>query len=406
MTQYTCKVGTPGGDIQELAFQSENERLLKSELVEKGYHVFWVKKSFSLSSLTSLGQVGRQRIKSTEFMVFNQELSALLRAGLPLLQSLDIMLERMKNPLFKQVIADVREKVKAGTSISDAFRAHGDLFPRIYSASLLAGEKSGSLEEVIQRYVRYLKLTEATKNKVIAALVYPVILFAALLGAASFLILWVVPRFAGFFEGFDADLPLITVVMLGVATTVRANLYIIFPALLAALALGYIWSRRAGSRVTLDRFKLRVPFLGPVLHLFATSQLFRSLATLLAGGIPLVQSIEVAASSVGNRFIGESVSPVADRVSEGKSFSASLDATEQFSNIAIEMSRVGETTGSLSEMLTNIADFADEEIENRLNIMLAMLTPIVLVLLGGFVAIILLALYLPLFSMAGAARGA
>jgi type IV pilus assembly protein PilC len=406
VTQYTCKVGTPGGDIQELAFQSENEHLLRSELVEKGYHIFWVKKSFSLGSLGSLGSAGRQRIKSTEFMIFNQELSALLRSGLPLLQSLDIMLERMKNPLFKRVIADVREKVKAGTSISDAFRSHGDLFPRIYSASLLAGEKSGSLEEVIQRYVRYLKLTEATKNKVIAALIYPVILFMALIGAASFLLLWVVPRFSGFFDGFDTELPLITIVMLGVANTFRANLYIIVPSLLAALALGYVWSRRSGSRVTLDRFKLRLPFLGPVLHLFATSQLFRSLATLLAGGIPLVQSIEVAAASVGNRCIGESVSPVADRVSEGKSFSASLDATGQFSNIAIEMARVGETTGSLSEMLTNVADFADEEIDNRLNIMLAMLTPVVLVLLGGFVAIILLALYLPLFSMAGAARGA
>ena len=219
------------------------------------------------------------------------------------------------------------------------------------------------------------------------------------------MLLWVVPRFSGFFDGFHADLPLMTVVMLGMANAFRANLYIIAPALLAALALGYVWSRRAGSRVTLDRFKLRFPFLGPVLHLFASSQLFRSLATLLAGGIPLVQAIQVAASSVGNRFIGESVSPVADRVSEGKSFSASLDATKQFSNIAIEMARVGETTGSLSEMLTNVADFADEEIENRLNIFLAMLTPIVLVLLGGFVAVILLALYLPLFSMAGAARG-
>jgi type IV pilus assembly protein PilC len=246
-------------------------------------------------------------------MIFNQELSALLRAGLPLLQSLDIMLERMKNPLFQQVIADVREKVKAGTSLSESFRSHGDLFPRIYSASILAGEKSGSLEEVIQRYVGYLKLMEATKNKVIAALVYPVILFTALIGAASFLLLWVVPRFSGFFHGFDTELPLITIVVLGVANPFRANLYIIVPAFFAALALGFIWSRKSGSRVTLDRFKLRFPFLGPVLHLFATSQLFRSLATLLAGGIPLVQSIEVAAASVSNRFIGESVSPVADK---------------------------------------------------------------------------------------------
>lgn len=404
MTEFSCKVGTPSGDIQELSFQTDSEGSLREELVEKGYHVFWIKRSIRLSSLGSLFHSGKGKIRNTEFTVFNQELAALLKAGLPLLQSLDIMLERMKNPLFKQVLADIREKIKAGTSLSEAFLSHGELFPRIYSASLLAGEKSGNLEEVIRRYVNYLKLTEGTKNKVVAALVYPVILFGALIAAATFLLLWVVPRFSGFFEGFDSELPFLTVVLLGIASTLQDHLTLISIAIVASLMLLYLWSKRAGSRVAIDRWKLRLPFLGPVIHLFSTSQLFRSLATLLSGGIPLVQSIDIAAAAVGNRFIGETVSPVADRVREGKSFSANLDATGQFSNIAIEMARVGETTGSLADMLSSVADFSDEEIENRLNIMLAMLTPAVLILLGVFVAIILLALYLPLFSMAGAAR--
>ncbi len=176
-------------------------------------------------------------------------------------------------------------------------------------------------------------------------------------------------------------------------------------AVIAGLAVAYIWSRREGSRVTLDRLTLRLPFLGPVLHLFATSQLTRALSTLLYGGIPLVQAIEIAAGAIGNRFMGGRVAPVADRVREGKSFSACLDATDQFSNMAIEMTKVGETTGSLADMLASVADFSDEEIENRLDLMLAMLTPVVLMVLGGFVALILLSLYLPLFSMAGAARG-
>jgi type IV pilus assembly protein PilC len=260
------------------------------------------------------------------------------------------------------------------------------------------------LEEVIQRYVHYLKLTEGTRRKVQAALIYPMILFGALIGAAAFMLLWVVPRFAGFFDGFEADLPLLTVILLTVAQTIRGHLAIFVSALFAAGIAVSFWSRRSGSRAIIDRLKLRLPFLGPVVHLFATSQLFRSLATLLSGGIPLVQSIEISSESVGNRFMGVTVAPVADRVREGKSFSQSLEATGQFSNIAIEMARVGETTGSLSHMLTSVADFADEEIENRLNIMLAMLTPAVLILLGGFVAIVLLAIYLPLFSMAGVAQ--
>lgn len=404
MTQFLAKVGTAAGDIEELALTSDSERTLREDLRERGYHVFWVKRSLGLPSLRSIFKEGRQRITQTEFTLFNQELAALLRAGLPLLQCLDIMLERMKNPLFERVLRDVRDKVKSGTSLSDAFRSHGELFPRIYSASLVAGEKSGGLETVISRYVQYLKLTEATKKKVVAALVYPAFLFAALTVAAAFLLLWVVPRFAGFFEGFDAELPVLTRILLGLAHTLRDHIGLIALALAGSGMFFFIWSTREGSKRIIDRFLLRLPFLGPVLHLFATSQLTRSLGTLLSGGIPLVQAIDIAAGSVGNRHIGDAVKPVAERVREGKAFSSSLDETGEFSNLTIEMVKVGENTGGLAEMLSNVASFADEEIDNRLNLMLSMLAPVVLFFMGGLVAVILLAIYLPMFDLINAAR--
>jgi type IV pilus assembly protein PilC len=403
MTQFLAKVGTATGDIEELELTSASEVSLRTELREKGYHVFWVRRSLPVPSLRSLFQ-GQKRISQTEFTLFNQELAALLRAGLPLLQSLDIMLERMQNPFFQSVLKDVRDKVKSGTALSDAFRSHGDLFPRIYSASLVAGEKSGGLETVIQRYVQYLKLTEGTKKKVVAALVYPVFLFFTLIVAAAFLLLWVVPRFAGFFEGFNAELPFLTVVLLTVATTLRAQLWLILLVLVGGGALFYGWSRREASKVLIDRYLLKLPFLGPVLHLFATSQLTRSLGTLLAGGIPLVQAIDIAAGSIGNRHVGNTVMPVAGRVREGKAFSSSLEETREFSNLTIEMVKVGENTGGLAEMLHNVADFADEEIDNRLNLMLAMLAPVVLMFMGGMVAVILLSIYLPMFDLINAAR--
>ena len=405
MTQFLAKVGTTTGDIEELALSAESERTLRSDLQDRGYHVFWVRRSLRLSSIRSVFQEGRQRITQTEFTLFNQELSALLRAGLPLLQSLDIMLERMKNPLFKRVLGDIRDKVKSGTALSDAFRSHGDLFPRIYSASLVAGEKSGELEQVIQRYVQYLKLTEGTRKKVVAALVYPIFLFATLIAAAAFLLLWVVPRFAGFFEGFDAELPILTRVLLGVANTLRSQIVLIAIALVTGTVLLITWSKREGSRAIMDRYLLKIPFIGPVLHLFATSQLTRSLGTLLSGGIPLVQAIEISAGSIGNRHIGSAVLPVADQVREGKSFSMTLEDTGEFSNLTSEMVKVGENTGGLSEMLQNVADFADEEIDNRLNLMLSMLAPVVLLFMGGLVAIILLSIYLPMFDLINAARG-
>jgi len=326
MGQFLVKVGTATGDIEELALTAADEGVLRTDLRDRGYHVFWVRKSLGLPSLKSLFK-GQKRISQTEFTLFNQELAALLRAGLPLLQCLDIMLERMPNPLFRSVLKDVRDKVKSGTALSDAFRAHGDLFPRIYSASLVAGEKSGGLETVIQRYVQYLKLTEGTRKKVVAAMVYPIFLFITLIISSAFLLLWVVPRFAGFFEGFDADLPFLTVALLTVANTLRDNLWFILAALAAGAYFFYSWSRREGSKAVFDRVLLKVPFLGPIFHLFATSQLTRSLGTLLSGGIPLVQAIDIAAGSIGNRHVGQAVVPVAERVREGKAFSVSREET-------------------------------------------------------------------------------
>lgn len=404
MTQFLAKVGTLTGDIEELALSADSESGLRVELQDKGYHVFWVRKSLGLGALKNPFSA-RQRITQTEFTLFNQELAALLRAGLPLLQSLDIMLERMSNLLFKRVLADIRNKVKSGTALSDAFRSHGDLFPQIYSASLLAGEKSGGLETVIARYVQYLKLSEATRKKVIAALVYPAFLFVTLIGAAAFLLLWVIPRFAGFFEGFDADLPILTVVLLTVAETLRDYLVLILLVVAGAGMFFYAWSKRPGSKAVIDRLLLKLPFLGPILHLFATSQLTRSLGTLLSGGIPLVQAIDISAGSIENRHIGGAVIPVADRVREGKAFSSSLDETGEFSNLTVEMVKVGENTGGLADMLENVADFADEEIDNRLNLMLSLLAPVVLLFMGGLVAMILLAIYLPMFDLINAARG-
>ena len=401
MSEFLCRVGTTAGDIREVALRADSEGAARRELSENGYHIFSVRRSLQLSSLASAFRRGPSRIKTTEFIIFNQELASLLRAGLPLLQSLDIMLERMNNPQLRRVLTDVRDKVKGGVSLSEAFRSHGDLFPRIYSASLLAGEKSGSMEEVIRRYVQYLKLTEGTRRKVTGALIYPAFLFAVLALAAAILLFHVVPTFGGFFESFQADLPPLTVALLTFANTVREHyLLLLFLLTLSGLAF-YVWSRQKSSRATIDRIKLRLPYFGELLRLFSTSQLTRSLSTLLAGGIPLVQSIEIAAGSIGNRFVGEKVRPVADRVREGKSFAASLEGTGQFANMVVEMTKVGETTGSLAEMLGSVADFSDEEIENKLNIMMAMLTPVLLIVMGGFVALILLALYLPLFGLAG-----
>ena len=402
MSQFICKVGTSSGDIREIALRADDEGSARRELGESGYHIIWVRRSFGLAPLLSAFRRGPGRIKTTEFIIFNQELAALLKAGLPLLQSLNIMLERMHNPQLRGVLTDVRDKVKSGISLSQAFASHGDLFPRIYSASLLAGETSGSLEEVLRRYVRDMKLIEGTRKKVQGALIYPAFLFMVMVLAGSVLLFHVVPSFGGFFENFGADLPPLTLGMLWFANFVRANLWLILLALVVGGTTFYVWSRQESAKTKIDHTKLKLPYFGQLLRLFATSQLTRSISTLLAGGIPLVQSIEISAGSIANRFLGQAVAPVSDRVREGKSFAASLEGTGQFSNMVIEMAKVGENTGSLADMMGSVADFSDEEIDNRLTITMAMLTPVLLIVMGGFVALILLGLYLPLFGLAGA----
>jgi type IV pilus assembly protein PilC len=402
MSQFICKVGTSSGDIREIALRADDEGSARHELGESGYYIFSVRRSFGLAPLLSAFRRGPGRIKTTEFIIFNQELAALLKAGLPLLQSLNIMLERMHNPRLRGVLTDVRDKVKGGISLSEAFASHGDLFPRIYSASLLAGETSGSLEEVLRRYVRDMKLIESTRKKVEGALIYPAFLVTVLVLAASVLLFHVVPTFGGFFENFGADLPPLTLGMLWFANFVRANIWLILLTLVVGGAAFYVWSRKESARTTIDHTKLKLPYFGQLLRLFATSQLARSISTLLAGGIPLVQSIEISAGSIANRFLGQTVKPVSDRVREGKSFAESLEGTGQFSNMVIEMAKVGENTGSLADMMGSVADFSDEEIDNQLTVSMAMLTPVLLIVMGGFVALILLGLYLPLFGLAGA----
>jgi type IV pilus assembly protein PilC len=404
MTQFVCKVGTASGDIVEMTFRAQNESALRRELADKGYHLFRLKRSIGLSTLLPTSPLGRDRVRMGDFVVFNQELAALLRAGLPLLQSLDIMLERMQNPAFRRALLDIREKIKSGVALSDAFRSHGDLFPRIYSATLVAGEKSGNLEPVIRRYVSYQKLAEASKKKVIAAMVYPAFLFAFMISAVGYLLLGVIPKFADFFAVFNAELPPLTVFLLGIAGFLRDHIFLVVLGLGAAVVLFIGWLQRPGSKALVDRGLLRIPVMGTVFHLLATSQLCRSLSTLLAGGMPLVQAIDIAAQSIGNRFLGEKVGPVSEKVREGKSFASSLEATGYVSNLTVELAKVGESTGSLAEMMSNVADFCDEEVENRLEILLSMLTPIVLLLMGGLVAIMILAIYMPLFELASVSR--
>lgn len=405
--QFICRIGTPDGRVLEEIFSASDETALRSDLGKRGYHLFEVKRQglapkMGVPALLRGGRRGR--IPVQEFLVFNQELAALLRAGLPLLQAIDLMLERMKPGTFRSVLTEVRDKVKSGTDLSEAFAEFGDLFPRLYPSSLKAGEKSGDLELVIRRFIRYMKLVLDARRRVFSALTYPVVLVVLSLVMIAVMTIYVVPRFMGFFSELDAELPMITQIVLGISNFMSANWVLMLIGLIAAAVGLRSWGRTEPGRLALDHVKLRTPFLGSVLHRFALAEFCRSLATLLSGGIPLVPSFEIGIASVGNAYVRSKIAPTIQMVREGKPFFAALETSEIFTDMSIDMIKVGEATGSLDEMLNSVSDFLDEQIETRMQRLLSLIEPIMLVFMGLIIAILLISIYLPMYSMLGSSK--
>jgi type IV pilus assembly protein PilC len=392
--EYVCKIGMPSGEVVERTFVAADEASLRTELEQKGYYLFSVRRGLVLKELG----LGRPHVPTELLLVFCQELAALLKAGLPLVQSLEVMLERQRHPVFRASLEAVRDRVKSGTALSDAFRAERDLYPPMLSASLVAGERSGNLEGVVRRLAQYLRLNLSLKKKAISASVYPLMLFAMMFVLVSILVVIVIPKFQDFYKDFNVELPFITRVMMSGSTAIARNIVWILLALVAVVVAGLSWLRREGSGVIVDRFLFRVPYLGGLMRMYATSQLARTLSALLSGGLPLVNAMDVASASVGNRAMAAGVAAATPQIREGRNLTSALESTGMLDNLALEMVKVGEQTGALADMLNAVADFYDEEIETRMAAVLALIEPIMLVCMAVIVAGMLLAFYLPLFE--------
>jgi len=392
--EYVCKIGMPSGEVVERTFVAPDETSLRTELEQKGYYLFSVRRGFVLKEMG----FGRDRVPTELLLIFCQELAALLKAGLPLVQSLEVMLERQRHPLFRRSLEAVRDRVKSGSALSDAFRVERDLYPPMLAASLVAGERSGSLEGVLRRLAQYLRLNLSLKKKAISASAYPILLFGMMFILVSLLVLKVIPQFQDFYKDFNVELPWITRALMGFSTAVGRNVVWIVLVLVAAVMAALAWLRQEGSGVLLDRLLLRVPYLGSLMRMYATSQLARTLSALLAGGLPLVNAMEVASASVGNRAMAAAVGAATPQIREGRSLTSALESTQILDNLALEMVKVGEQTGALGDMLNAVADFYDEELETSMAKVLSLVEPVLLIFMAVIVAGMLLAFYLPMFE--------
>jgi type IV pilus assembly protein PilC len=396
--EFRCRLASPSGQIIEGVYSADNEARLRYELEEKGLYVLSLQPKGAVAGL-SIRLPQQRRIPSRDFLVFNQELATLLKAGMPLVQSLDLLKRRVETPTFRTVLEDVHERVRSGTALSDAFGAHGDLLPSVYVASVFAGERSGNLDAVLRRYVEYARVIASVKRKTLSALVYPAILIVLALGLVTLIVVKVVPEFSDFYKSFGAQLPFVTRMIVKISDVIRGQILLILAAIAAVVTLAVVWLRQPANKTRLDHLVLRVPVVGPIAAKFATSQMARTLATLLGGGLPLVNALDIAGKSIGNKYMASQIDVVNARVREGESFAGALAARGVFPEVAVKMAEVGESTGALQEMLNTVADFFDEEISTNMERFVTLVEPALLVIMGIVIAGLLLALYMPLFQL-------
>lgn len=400
--EFRARIGWPDGSIAEEAVLAPDAGAARQEIERRGGHVFEIhRRGLSFAR----GASRRRRVKMRDFLIFNQEMIALLKAGLPVVHAFEILLERQESATLRRILADVKDRITSGSSLSEAFEAQGEVFPLLYATSLKAGEKSGNIESVLRRFLKYQKTVIALSRKVLSTLIYPAILIALSMVLIGILMVVVIPRFQAFFADFGGRLPLLTIIVIGVAGFLRDNIAPILTGLAAAFFFGSRWLRTSAGRIWKDGALLKVPFVGGILTRFAITQFTRSLATLLGGGTPLVPSIENAADAIGNRHVSRRVREVVPRVREGGELWHALEDTAIFTSLTVEMIKVGETSGALEEMLSSVSDFYDEEIDMLLGRVISFVEPAILVIMGGVIVTILLSVYLPIFSIMSQIKG-
>ncbi len=412
MALFVCRIGTVDGAVITRTIEGPDEAAVRGEVARQGGRLFSVRAEqrssavkllsstdggFSFSALFSRRR--SRSVKAEEFLIFNQELVALLHAGLPVVAGLDILLERQKNEAFRKILSDVREQLVSGVALSDAFLSHGDVFPRLYATSLKAGERSGEVEGVLRRFLNYQKILGAVRRKVVGAIVYPAVLVGLSIGLITVLMTYVIPRFTEFYAGFGGELPALTRIVVGTANAMKNHFFEGTAALAAGAYFFGRWKKTDAGRRSVDGFLLKLPILGTILHQFALSQFTRSLATLVGAGTPLVGALEISSGAVANRKISAAVESVVPKVRQGAELWRSLEETGQFTSLAVEMVKVGEATGALEDMLTNVSEFYDETIDSSIQKVINLIEPVILIFMGGLIATILLSVYLPMFTI-------
>jgi type IV pilus assembly protein PilC len=404
MAEWTLKYADVRGEMHQQVAEGASERELRDKLTQQGFLVYSIKPKHEAAGLNvNIGSKSK-KINLEKFLIFNQQFVTLIRAGLPILKSLDLLAERLTDAKLSKHIKAVREEVRNGAMLSDAFARQG-VFPGIYVTSVLAGERSGSLPEVLERFITYQKLALSVRKKILVSLMYPAVLVFLALGLIVFLVTYVVPNFADLYKSMQAQLPAPTQILMAIGTTARSYVLFGFIAVVVAIVAFRWWSKTDAGRETVDRVLLKTPFVGDVWLKYQVAQFSRVLGTLLIGGIPLMQALDTASESLGTKVLKKVLEQAAKLVREGQSLSQSLRSTKMFPSLALDMIEVGESTGALPAMLNSVAEFYEDDVSTRVTASLTLIEPALMICMGIFIGFVLISLYLPIFSLADSVHG-
>ena len=394
MAEFVIRAADDRGHTLEQIEQAQSEIELRDRFAKLGYFVYSVKPK----GLLGAGGQRTRKLKLGDFVIFNEQFVTLIHAGLPIVQALDLLIRRQKAVRFKALLEDVRDRVRSGALLSDAFAAQASV-PKLYTTTLLAGEKSGNLEEVLRRYIAFQRLAVSFKKKLVSSLIYPALLAVLVVCMLIFLITYVVPQFANLYSQLDAELPPITTFMLEMGVGVQKHWLAIVLVVAGVVIAFWRWQATESGSEQIDRIKLSLPHFGEIWLKYQVAVFSRMMATLLAGGLPLVQALETAGDSMESRLLSRAISESEARVREGKALSAGLEGTKVFPELAVEMTEVGESTGALPAMLTSVAEFYEDDVQTSMTRAMALIEPAILIVMGVVVAFVLLSLYMPIFSL-------
>jgi type IV pilus assembly protein PilC len=398
MAEFVIKLADERGRVQEQVQTAATAEELRARFTHAGYHVF------SIKARGGFGGPSRRKVKLEPFLIFNQQFLTLIRAGLPILGSLQMLGKTQKNTHFAAQLDDVATRVKTGESLSGAFEAQSG-FPLMYTTTLLAGERSGNLQEVLERYVSFQRISLTFRKKLISSLIYPAVLITLVMGLMTFMFTVVIPQFATLYDQMGNKLPAITADLLAFGKWMQHSIvYLIITFIVLVIAI-WRYSLTEPGRDTMDGIRIKLPVLGKIWLKYQVALFARTLSTLLTGGLPLVPSLETAARSISSRRVSKSITASIVTVREGKNLADSLALTGVFPTMASEMIAVGEQTGALPAMLNSAAEFYEEDVATALTAALALIEPAILIVMGIVVVFILISLYLPIFSMGQAPTG-